>query len=348
MRRRALLRPLVMTLVPWLLWAGPGLVRAEEGDGARQPDSAVAVLLRLAERVNNGDEFDRVDFAWVAIAEMATSFEAAAERSKQARAKNEYARRKLQRWRSSTRAYAQHLRQQLAAIQQGAPVSVHVQAPSTLVVLTNGQPTVINGPQAADQGELARQILLNYCSLHDCHEQQILEQAQSADRTDPIEHPDGQWSFGQGLSPSYETPDGLVFEFQRMEHREAAQAACDRLAGELRLLASRLRQLHQAGTPVAWHRLRILSAGGSEQHRVLINDAGRSLLMTLPDLYLAQDLMREAAPWLEARAEGTTERQVFPRAERFTRLLPPTTTAAGHAFGASGRAEPGTQDQQDY
>ena len=339
------LRPVFLMLVPWLLGVSPGRLPAEEDMVAVQPVSAVSVLLRLAERVNAGDEFDRVDFAWVAIAEMAASFEAAAERSAYSRAKNETAKKKLQRWRSSTWAYAQHLREQLLAIQQGAPVAVHVQAPSTLVVLTNGQPTVINGPQALDQGELARQILLNYCALHDCPEQEILEQEQSS--ADAIEPPNGQWSFDQALSASYETPDGLVFEFRRLDDREAAQGACDRLVAQMRLLASRLRTLHQAGTPVAWDRLRILSAGGSDQHRVLINDAGRSLLLSLPDLYLAQDLVREAAPWLEAQAEGTTERQVFPRAERFTRSLTRSAAAAGPAYGASPESERETRDLRE-
>lgn len=345
MTRGALLRALVLTLLPCLLLAGPGVAYTEEAADPLQPVSAVAVLLRLAERVNAGDEFDRVDFAWVAIAEMAASFEAAAERSRYARAKNEHARKKLQRWRSSTLAYAQHLRQQLLAIQQGAPVSVHVQEPSTLVVLTNGQPTVINGPQALDQGELARQILLNYCSLHVCPEQEELEAEETAG---PIEPANGQWSFDQTLAASYETPDGLVFQFGRLDDREATQAACDRLVAELRLVASRLRQLHQAGTPIAWHRLRILSAGGADQHRLLINDAGRSLLLSLPDLYLAQDLMREAAPWLEAQAEGTTERQVFRRAEHFTRLLPQTTTAPGPAYWSGRQPEPEIQDLHEY
>jgi hypothetical protein len=343
--RNALFRP----LLPWLglawLWAGPSLAYAEVDAGLSAPPSAVTVLLRLAERVQTENEFDRVDFAWVAIAEMAASFEAAAEGSAQARAKNEMARKKLLRWRSSTLAYAQHLRERLMAIQQGAPVAVHVQEPNTLVVFTDGEPTVINGPQAVDYGELARQILLSYCALHLCPEQEMLEAEAPPDTVEP---PNGQWSFGQDLAARYETPDGLAFEFRRLQVREDAQNACDRLITELRVLANRLRQLHQAGAPVAWERLRILSTGAPDQHRVLVNDAGRSLLLSLPNLYLVQELLREAAPWLEAQAEGATERQVFARAERFTGLLPNPIASTGPARGATPQSEPEMRRLRDY
>lgn len=270
-----------------LLWAmvPPGHAEVAGGSSASAPSiSPITTLLQLAEWVRTGNQFDQVDFAWVAIAEMVDSYEREAAFSGQARAKNAAARKKLQRWRSATLGYAQHLRQQLEAIQSGAPVSIHVQEPNTLVVITGRDATVVTGPQAVDQGDLARQILLNYCSLHPCPEPELGESEES---TEAVELPKGQWSLDQDLVARYETPDGLIFEFPRLESRQDAQRACERLVADLRALVRRLRPLHQAGTPVAWDRLRILSARGADNHRVLLNDSGQSILISLPNLYLA-------------------------------------------------------------
>jgi len=332
-------------LLLFSLWTFPPLAYTEAGIGSAAHATPLTALLKLVEWVQSGSEFDQVDFAWVAIAEMVDAYEREAELSGQGPASDPGTRKKLRRWRSATLGYAQHLRRQLEAIQQGASVSVHLQEPSTLVVITGGQATVINGPQAIDNGQLARQILLNYCSVHLCPEPALSE---AEEPPEPTEMVSGQWSYGQDLAARYETPDGLIFEFGYLGSRQDAQQGCERLVADLRALARRLRPLHQAGTPVAWDRLRILSAGGADSHRVLLNDAGRSIRLSLPNLYLVQELLREASPWLEAQADGRTEAQVIPQAERYTSSLPPPLPAEETAYQATRRGDDEPDRPYDY
>jgi hypothetical protein len=303
---------LFAALALWLTALGADPIPTE----IRLPPQPGQGLFELAEQVSQGDETQQRDFAWLALSELLAAYEGEAASSRQARARDPKARRKLSRWRSATWAFSDQLRRRLDALENGAEVQVYARRPNPVMVAVDGQPTVISGPQASDDRRLEERILANYCSLHACETAPTPEPARTGAAKG--EERSGHWEYRQNRRPRYSTGDGLVFEFNRLDGAQAAGAAAERLATELRELAAQLRGVRSLGTSVDWDNLQLLPREAPDQHWVLLNPNGDYLRASLPRLYRNPELLREAGPWLSAQAEGEQTVLHIRRAERFT------------------------------
>ncbi len=306
---------LFAALALWLTPLGADPVPTE----IRLPREAALGLFELAEQVSVGDETQQRDFAWLALSELLAAYESEAVTSRQARASDRKARRKLSRWRSATWAFSDQLRRRLDALDMGAEVQVYARRPNPVMIAVDGQPTVISGPQASDDRRLEQQIVVNYCWLHACKADPTTKPPRSG--IAKPEEPRGHWEYRQNQRPQYSTGAGLVFEFDRLDGAQAAGAAAERLAIELRELAAQLRGVRSLGTLVDWDNLQLLPRDAPDQHWVLLNPNGDYLRASLPRLYRNQELLREAGPWLSAQAEGEQAVLKIREAERFTQQI---------------------------
>lgn len=305
-------RFLSAALALWLPLLGADPIPTE----IRLPPEAALGLFELAEQVSAGTETQQRDFAWLALSELLAAYEGEAATSRQARGSDRKARRKLNRWRSATWAFSDDLRRRLDALEMGAEVQVYARRPNPVMIAVDGQPTVISGPQASDDRRLEQQIVVNYCWLHACEADPTTEPIRTG-----IDEPDdakGRWEYRQNRRPQYSTEDGLAFEFDRLKGAQAAGAAAERLAAELRELAAQLRGVRSLGTSVDWDNLQLLPRDAPNQHWVLLNQNGDYLRASLPRLYHNPELLREAGPWLSAQAKGEQKVLQIRKAERFT------------------------------
>jgi hypothetical protein len=305
-------RSLFAALALWLPPLGADPIPTE----IRLPQESALGLFELAAQVSAGDETQQRDFAWVALAELLAAYEDEAATSRQAKPRDRKAWLKLSRWRSAAWAFSEELRQRLDALPQGAQVRIIAQGPNPVLISIDGQPTVISGPRAWDDQRLEQRIVLGYCSLQTCDLGPEPEPALPGSTPDPA--PTGHWEYRQDRRPRYSTGDGLVFEFDQLDGAQAAGAAAEQLAGELRELATQLRGVRDLGTAVDWDNLQLRPRGDEDRHWVLLNRNGDYLRASLPRLYRNPELLRDAGPWLSARAEGEQTFLQIRQAERFT------------------------------
>jgi hypothetical protein len=275
----------------------------------------------LVEHLRSEDPAASVDLAWIAVAELLRSYEQILDDAGRPASRNGSARAKLHRWRAGTAGFVAELRERLRALEAGARVELEVGTKGSLIVVLDGRPTLITGPDIAREHELEGRVLDIFCQAHRCPvlEQPDVPAPRPTQVTAAAPAAEGVWSFADHRAVRYETPDGLAFEFGGFEGRARKQAACDDLAGELRLLVRGVRKAIRDGHAVDWASLRLVEPPIGEQPRVVLNASGDYIRLPVGRLASSPEIWREALPWLRARTAGHSRTLVFRGAER---LLP--------------------------
>ena len=67
------------------------------------------------------------------------------------------------------------------------------------------------------------------------------------------------------------------------------------------MLATEIAWQQRHSVAINWDGMLIKSTPGKTAHLVTINDAGDSLLLSLPLMHSAPDLLRQVTPWLQNR-----------------------------------------------
>jgi len=314
--RTIVLQPLRVLLPAVLLAlaacsASAAEVMADRGNGD--------AFIRLAQSLAAAEQARRLDFAWIAVAEMAGEYRKILNDSAAAAPHKGSSRLKLARWRQATQGYLAELEWLLQRIGAVAEVRVHVEAGQLVTLLVENKPIVLSGPESSNSRLMQQRILDTYCELYDCSD--ILHAA--ADPASPVVTPGkGSWDIAQNRGFRYATPDGMVFAFSSLADRAAKEALCEQIAGELRLLVSLLREAKRGGFVIDWESLEVRPLADSDKAYVQLNPAGDYLRETLPRLAGTDALANGGLDWTRQMVE---QEKTTPTVIRVDRLAGPAT-----------------------
>jgi hypothetical protein len=265
---------------------------------------------RLVQIVADSGENAQQDFAWIALAELIAAYEKVYLSSRSERPREKKSREKLISWRSGTQSYISQLHSLLDRLPGSVELQLQVEAAGPPIIVIDGNPVVISGPEIGSAMLMEKRIIDTYCAMYDCSELDDIAEQRSAVVTTAGR---GVWNLRKFGKASYETPDGLVFTFSGISGRKLKQQICEALALELRGLASGLRDAVNAGYAVDWNSLEIQTLAGSRGHKVLFNSAGEYIRMEIPELAQLGALPSGLLAWIKQRTteEEPTEVEIF-------------------------------------
>ena len=284
------------------------------GSNAGRSDSRFGRLVRYVGEATAGE---RLDFAHVAVVQMAMEHEQALAVAVHQRAKTQKLAAKRLRWVSATNAYLGTLAASLDSIDRAADVPVHLARAGQPTILIEGVPLLVSSLNMKSPELLGDSIVEAFCRLHPCdflRDVQTSHEAISALQI-PTPNPTGsmRWSFGDGAYAVLGSDDGLNFMFATVSNRVRKEQICNALSQELRMLGDRLEQARLAGYVIDWQALRI--EGSGEGQVVYVDGAESFVRLSAPTLAQASRVLNIAGPWLEARGRGETITQFFPSAD---------------------------------
>jgi hypothetical protein len=308
--RARLARPLCTCLAAALLALAAFSATAAEVLADRGDDDA---FIRLANSLATAEPAQRLDFAWIAVAEMAGEYRRILEDSAAATPHKGSSRLKLARWRQATQGFLAELEWALQRTGAVSEIRVHVTAGRLVTLLVGNQPIVISGPESSDAQLMQQRILDTYCGLYDCRD--ILYAG--PDHESAAAHPGkGAWILDQTRGGRYTTPDGLVFQFSSLAGRAGKEELSENIAAELRLLVALLREARRGGFAIDWQALEVRPLADSDRAYILLNRAGDYLREPLPHLAGTDVLANGGLGWARHRVEQDTPAVAVIRADR--------------------------------
>jgi len=291
-------------------------------------------LPHLAEHVRGASAAHVQSFARIALTEMIREHEEALAGAWRSRARSAEEQAKLGRWAAATRGYLERLVAMLEAL-DWTQASVSRSHDGVIQVRVRGHGVVVSSVYIRTPERLEGRIVDAFCARRDCsflaafeaavaEERMSGESASAAKRVvapaagdTPRRRGEHGWSFGDGRLAVFTPGEGLHFMFSDLKERAAKERACRTVADELGQLARRLAAVKRGGHTIDWSLLRIDGLADGKVHRVVLDARGTFTRLPLPALAASPSLLRLALPWLEARAEGKSAEQFFPRAELF-------------------------------
>lgn len=317
-------RPARSAIAPLRRWLLAVAVAAAHA-GAAVPDDGIAAtgrpLVKLALALSGTDPYQRLDFAAIALEELALAYQSEAEhawRSEDSR-KNPA---QLARWAARTSAYAATLYELSARVYEHGDVGLRVDAGVSVRMLLGGRSVVVDGPRLGEPGSFDGRVVARFCDLHDCAS--LLPMARVASYGLPTE-PSAEmpmaraasveWMLSDRHDPICRSSDGVEFTFYGDGRTGAKRGACALVIGELRALASRIRELREQGVEVDASLLHIRPLATEEGHMVTLNTRGEGTRLRLPALARAGDLLWLSAAWLDGHSRGATARLVIDDAD---------------------------------
>lgn len=292
----------------------PVALALHTGTGETAPADMTG-LNRLAAAVGQAPEPVRTGFAETALAEMAATHTAEADRAR-AEARHNARDRDLVRWASAAGAYARELQALADNLASATAIEVGVGiGPEDVVYLSiDGRLVMVTSPRLRHQAIFEQHVIEQFCSQYPCDEYLADYQPPQA-LLQPVAS-NARWSFSQHAGPACSTEDGLVFQFRDTTGLAAKRRACSQVVSELNRLAMQLAQEIAQGTRIDWNRVAIHQATGAEQHLVTLNGDGGIVMLRLPALAVASTLFRQLRPWLAARVDGNSYRLVLINSDR--------------------------------
>lgn len=244
----------------------------------------------------------RARFARIALFELAGIYLA---ESDLARAEAESSARggRLVTWSVAVSRYAEDLFLLLDEIEQGAPVTLRLNEWEVPSISVDRRMVMLAHPRSDQQAAYEQGVLAEFCTGNLCRE--LIAQDETAPIPVSQNTVSPQWVFSKtGLRCLYR---GLQVSFRPGGQLAAQKSLCRQLMSEAEMLAAEIawQQRHDVG--IAWDDMQIKATPGKTQHLVSLNEAGDSLLLTLPFIHASPDLLRVLTPWLQQRfsADGT-------------------------------------------
>jgi len=263
-------------------------------------------FIRLAESLASSEEVKRLDFAWIAVSEMAREYETILQDSATAKPHKHSSRYKLARWRQATTGFVAELHWLRERVSYSGDIRVHVEAGQLVTLLVDNRPIVISGPEPSNSRLMQQRIFNTYCELYDCSD--ILD-APPAPTITVSQPGKGAWVLAQRRGARYQTPDGLTFLFSSLSDRATKEALCEQVATELRTLAATLREARAGGFELDWEKIAVQPLPNSGTSYLLLNGKGEYLRQSLPALERTQALSKGLLAWtrrmVEEQAPGT-------------------------------------------
>jgi hypothetical protein len=304
-RNAAIYPTLLYLLAGLLLPAGHAIADPVAGTG----------LNRLAAVISQAPVEVRADFAAVALAELAATLSAEADRAR-AEARHRPGERDLLSWAAAADAYARELQALADDIAGAASIEVGTGLGPEAVahIGIDGRLVMLTIPRPRQRPMFEQRIIEEFCSRFRCEDYLSDHQPSQALLQPVATQP--RWSFSQQAGPACSTGDGLVFQFTNTTDLALKRRACSRVAGELNRLAERLAHEIALGVRVDWNRLAVLDVPGEARQLVTLNGDDEGLVLPLPALAGAPELFRQLRPWLAARVDGNSYRLVLLNSDR--------------------------------
>lgn len=255
-------------------------------------------LIYVADQMQQGSIYDLIDFAKIALQEMAIANEDEAIKSNDEILDNPDNRKKLYRWTHSTLEYAKYLHIVSDSINELTPLEINTDSNGELLIIIDNQPFFIISPSLHDPEMLDQKIIDAVCQTRDCQLDLIGFEEEPDTKTIVIE---ADWQLNDRSRPEYVTVDGLHFIFNDIKNRSDKQNACLKIIKELQLVTDLLTQAHEDGLYIDWEYINVLQVGDKERYKLVMNRAGESILIEAVELAKLPELAELVSPWLKAK-----------------------------------------------
>ena len=192
--------------------------------------------------------------------------------------------------------------EQLLLVQQdvaiGLPVELRRHDREVPAVSVAGRTVMLAHPRRAQQAAFEQRVLARFCTTAPCTRLTGTEAA-----TAPIPVAPSPMSPSWEFSPSgplcrYR---GLAVQFSAGGNLAAQRARCDALMLEAETLAAELAWQARHDVEVTWDALAVSATAHRPEHLVLLNQAGDSLLISVPLIHATPGLLDALTPWLRQR-----------------------------------------------
>lgn len=212
--------------------------------------------------------------------------------------------KKQRRWARSVSAYAQEIVYLNDQIINGAPASVLLYPHSETVVKVSGRLITLSHPRMDQQAIYEQSVLQQYCELMACTSTDAGADDWARREQQRAENPQVNWRFTE--SGSNCSQQGLTITFGQTSEFRTLRNKCTELFAELDSLIQALHWQQRHGVRIDWNRLSISAMHQGDDHVVVLNGVGDSVVASLPQLYVAKELFQELTPWLQAQLDGAS------------------------------------------
>jgi hypothetical protein len=276
-----------------------GIAAAEAGP--RQVYSQPSPLAGVVARLADASPSVRLEFAGLVVDALVLAYEMELDPAIFERRRSAEERRKLLRWQHATTPLLAELHALQAGLYLVNDVEVQLDRHNRILLRIDGRPLWVAWPRVDTQTRSERELAAEFCRRHDCGR----EDAGAAGAAGPVPHAlQGTWVLSQRRPPGWESTDGLRCEFADLSARAGKEAACRAIVADLRMLAEALEAAARRGEPIQWERLALQHEPVGALHRVVVNERGDYVQVSVPALAQTAVDWGAARRWLRARAEG--------------------------------------------
>lgn len=247
----------------------------------------------------------RADFAAVTLVELAAALRAEIDLVESESAEHDN-RAKLQGWSAAVAQYLQELGLLLGDIERGYEVRLSLGSGGQPEVWVDRRAIIAAHPRPGHQALLEQAILAQFCSARDCAALTAARAGDEAGAAEPI--PVSR----AGVRPAWRfDATGPVCEHRQLSVRFSAgsdlarnRALCEAFMLEAMRLVDEIAWQYRHDVQVNWQALALTAFPGRTEHVVRLNEAGDSILLTLPVIRGTPGLLARLAPWMRRQVEG--------------------------------------------
>lgn len=291
--------PTLVLLLTLASLAVTGVAMADSGPRQlySQPSPLAGVIAGLAE----APPAVRREFAGLVVDALVLAYEMELDPALFERRRGMPEQRKLLRWQHATAPLLAELYALQAGLYLANDVEIHLDRHNRILLRIDGRPLWVAWPRVDTQTRIERELAAEFCRRHDCGRADV--GAVAGARPIPAAS-QGTWVLSQQRPPAWESADGLRCEFADLSDRAGKEAACRAVVADLRGLADALEAAARHGESVQWEHLALQVEPVGALHRVVVNERGDYVQVSLPVLAQAPVDWGAARRWLRARAEG--------------------------------------------
>lgn len=252
---------------------------------------------RILQALQSAEPALRAQFASSALLELTEVYIAEADLARrEAEEADDPAR--LTSWSGAVEHYANQLALVLDDIALGFPVALRSHDREVASVSVGGRTIMLAHPRSGQQTAYQQAVLAHFCGKGLCRELIASEESLK-----PIPMSPGlvspSWQFtASGPSCSHQN---IQLAFSDGGDLGRRRALCAQLMQEAELLATELAWQQRHGVDIDWNAISVGAVPLRPEHLVLLNEAGDSLLATLPLMNGTANLLPQLLPWLQQR-----------------------------------------------
>ncbi len=240
----------------------------------------------------------QADFASTALRELAEVYMAEADLARREALEQEGG-SKLRGWSKAVDQYATQVSLLLEDIELGLPVVLQHNGVESITVMVGGRAVILSHPREDQQVAFEQRVLRDFCRRNDCMiltaETETLEPIPvSASQVKPV------WTFT--VAGPVCSHDRIQVLFTGAANLARSRGICKQLLQEMMTLSDEIAWQRRHGVSVQWHELSIRATPQRPEHMVLLNNAGDSILVTIPLIYGSPHLLEDIVPWMRDRA----------------------------------------------